>query len=106
MKHALFNFIFSFSLALLSFNVYAFETKNLLIDTDVGIDDAIAILYVFKAPEFKVSAITIEPTGNTHCKTGYANIQGLIKLGHYRRMAVACGSQHPLQGHHVFTKEV
>jgi len=91
---------------LLSEASYALAPRPLLIDTDVGIDDAIAILYVLKNPQFKVKAITIEPSGNTHCKTGYDNVQGLLNLSRHLNIPAACGRSQPLQGSHVFPKAI
>ncbi len=79
--------------------------REFVIDTDVGIDDAIAILYMLQRPEIKVKAITIESDGNAHCDPAFANTQSLLQLVHQTHIPVACGRLTPLHGGHSFPEE-
>ena len=53
---------------------------SVLIDTDVGIDDAIAILYLLQHPELNVGGITIAGTGMSNLEPATINALGLIEL--------------------------
>lgn len=80
--------------------------REFIIDTDMGMDDAIAILYLLKRPDIKVKAITIEGNGNTRCKPAFANVHGLLKLTHHTEIPVACGRSTSLFGNHQFPQKV
>ena len=77
-------------------------TREIIIDTDVGIDDVIAIVYLLKQPDINVKAITIEGDGNAHCKPAFENIQSLLKLLRHPTIPIACGRSTPLSGTHHF----
>jgi pyrimidine-specific ribonucleoside hydrolase len=80
----------------------ASASHELIIDTDVGIDDGIAILFLLQNPTIKIKAITIEGDGNAHCKPAYNNIKYLLDLVHQNKIPVACGQETPLYGNHHF----
>lgn len=84
----------------------AAPAREFIIDTDAGIDDAIAILYLLQNDSVKVKAITIESDSETDCKPAYANLLGIVKMLHQPNIPIACGSKIPLQGHHVFPQWV
>lgn len=84
----------------------ASTAAEFIIDTDVGIDDAIAILYLLNQPQIKVKAITIESDGNAHCKPAFDNINGLLALTHQEHIPLACGRDRPLMGQHHFPKSI
>jgi len=46
--------------------------KNVILDMDPGIDDALAILLAFRSPELNVLGITIV-SGNVHASKGAIN---------------------------------
>lgn len=73
-----------------------------IIDTDMGFDDWLAILYVLKNPNVKVLAITIAGTGETHCDQGLINLNRLLDLTGAPDIPTACGQEKPLLGHNVF----
>src|ERR1700744_3735979 len=94
---------FFLSLVCCVFSVTAFAAVTpFIIDTDVGIDDAIAILYFLNKPQIEVAAITIESDGVTPCETAFANISGILALTRKQTIPVACGNDTPLPGGHVF----
>jgi pyrimidine-specific ribonucleoside hydrolase len=77
-----------------------------VIDTDVGPDDVLAFLYLLNQPQIKIKAITIEADGNTHCKSAFRIIKGLLALTQRPKIPVACGRSTPLQGKHHFPKKI
>lgn len=77
-----------------------------IIDTDMGVDDVIAIMYLLKNPAVDVKAITIAADGNAHCMPALQNALGLLKLSKNKLIPVACGQSKPLKGNHRFPKQI
>lgn len=73
-----------------------------IIDTDVAVDDAIAILYLLQKPDVQVKAITIESTGNARCVPAFQNTLGLLKLVNRSNIPVDCGPAKTFAGHNTF----
>jgi purine nucleosidase len=69
--------------------------KKVIIDTDPGTDDAIAIMLALTSPELDVRALTVVP-GNVEAKQGLENALKLASLAGRCDIAVAGGAQHPL----------
>jgi inosine-uridine nucleoside N-ribohydrolase len=69
--------------------------KKIIIDTDPGTDDALAILLALNSPEVQVEAITVVP-GNVTAQMGLANALKLVTLANRCEVPVAGGAQHPL----------
>lgn len=88
------------------FSAVVFATRPIIIDTDVGVDDAIAILYLLKRPDVDVKAITVASDGNAHCEPALANTLGLVALSDTSAIPVACGREQPLSGDHRFPESV
>ncbi len=83
-----------------------FAARQFIIDTDVGIDDAIAILYLLNRPDIEVRAITIVSDGNAHCRPAMRNTLGMLHLLGKNTIPVACGGSRPLAGDHHFPPSV
>jgi inosine-uridine nucleoside N-ribohydrolase len=66
-----------------------------IIDTDPGVDDAMAILLALNSPEFKVEALTVVP-GNVDSQLGLENALKLVSLAGRCDVTVARGAHHPL----------
>ncbi len=64
---------------------------NMIIDTDVGIDDAMAILFLLQHPSLTVEGITIAGTGMSNLKPATENALGLIALAGKPEIPVAQG---------------
>lgn len=79
-----------------------YATQDFVIDTDVGVDDAIAMAYFIKQPTIQIKAITIEADGNASCVPAYHNVLNILKLLHHPSIPVACGSAVPLCEDHRF----
>jgi inosine-uridine nucleoside N-ribohydrolase len=92
-------FIFLSSiLALVSFTAISSaqsQPRRVIIDTDPGTDDAMAILLALNSPEFKVEALTVVP-GNVDGKQGLENALKIVSLADRCDVIVAGGAQHPL----------
>jgi inosine-uridine nucleoside N-ribohydrolase len=69
--------------------------RRVIIDTDPGIDDAMAILLALNSPELKVEALTVVP-GNVDARQGLENALKIVSLANRCDVAVAGGAQHPL----------
>ena len=69
--------------------------KRVIIDTDPGIDDAMAILLALNSPELQVEALTVVP-GNVEAKQGLENALKIVSLANRCDVPVAGGAQHPL----------
>ncbi len=69
--------------------------QRIIIDTDPGVDDAMAILLALNSPELKVEALTVVP-GNVDSQQGLENALKLVSLAGRCDLPVARGAQHPL----------
>src|SRR5205085_8303014 len=76
--------------------------RDFIIDTDVGVDDVLAIAYILHKPEINVKAITIESNGNAHCEAAYDNLFRLLELNRKMDIPVACGPSTSFPGGHSF----
>jgi inosine-uridine nucleoside N-ribohydrolase len=83
-------------LVMVSFAVAArAASQRVIIDTDPGVDDAMAILLALNSPELKVEALTVVP-GNVEGKQGLENALKIVSLAGRCDVLVAGGAQHPL----------
>ncbi|MGC2721159.1 MAG: nucleoside hydrolase, partial [Candidatus Acidiferrales bacterium] len=73
----------------------AASPRKVIIDTDPGTDDAIAILLALNSPELDVRALTVVP-GNVTAAQGLKNALTLASLANRCDIPVASGAQHPL----------
>jgi inosine-uridine nucleoside N-ribohydrolase len=71
------------------------EKHRVIIDTDPGTDDAMAILLALNSPELGVEAFTVVP-GNVNGKQGLENALKLVSLAGRCDVTVAGGADHPL----------
>jgi inosine-uridine nucleoside N-ribohydrolase len=70
--------------------------RRVIIDTDPGIDDAIAILIALRSPELHVEALTTV-AGNVTLQLASDNARRLLSLAHRADVPVARGAAHPLR---------
>jgi pyrimidine-specific ribonucleoside hydrolase len=70
----------------------------IIVDTDAGLDDAIAILYLATSPEVDLRAVTVSGTGLAHCFPGANNVVGLLELAGRPDVPVSCGPETPSAG--------
>ncbi len=69
--------------------------KRVIIDTDPGTDDAMAIILALNSPELKVEALTVVP-GNVDSQQGLENALKIVSLAGRCDVLVARGAHHPL----------
>jgi len=81
-------------------------TNKVIIDCDVGVDDALALILAFHSPELKVEAVT-GVNGNVPLETVFTNIQkvlSLIQPGD--KPIIAKGADRPLMGKPLYAHSV
>src|SRR6202453_4624243 len=69
--------------------------QRVIIDTDPGTDDAMAILLALNSPELKVEALTVVP-GNVDGRQGLENALKIVSLAGGCDVLVAGGAPQPL----------
>src|SRR6266478_818511 len=70
-------------------------TKKIILDTDPGTDDAMALMLGLNSPELDVRAVTVVP-GNVTAQQGLENALRMMSLANRCDIPVAAGAQHPL----------
>ncbi len=80
----------------------AWGGKPIIYDTDMAIDDWLALLYLAKHPDVDIVAVTISASGESHCAPGLDNVRNLLALAGHPSVPVACGDDYPLDGYFVF----
>jgi inosine-uridine nucleoside N-ribohydrolase len=69
--------------------------RRVIIDTDPGTDDAMAIILALNSPELRVEALTVVP-GNVDGRQGLENALRIVSLAGRCDVTIAGGAQHPL----------
>jgi pyrimidine-specific ribonucleoside hydrolase len=82
-----------------------FARRPVVVDTDVGADDAMALLFALRDPTLDVRAVTVIGTGLAHCEPGMRNARALLALAGAAEVPVACGPTEPLAGDAAFPEE-
>jgi inosine-uridine nucleoside N-ribohydrolase len=82
-------------LAIFLVAIPASAAKKIIIDTDPGTDDALALMLALNSPELDVRAITVVP-GNVTAAMGLDNALRMVSLANRCDIPVAAGAQHPL----------
>lgn len=78
------------------------STAPFIVDTDMGLDDWLAILYLTRHPNVDLLAVSLAGTGEAHCDPGVHNTLGLLELANHPEVPVACGREAPLEGNNSF----
>lgn len=73
-----------------------------IIDTDVALDDWMAILYLLSNPAFSVIGITTTGVGAAHLAAGTTNVLSLLQAVNKANIPVAAGTSAPLIYSNVF----
>jgi inosine-uridine nucleoside N-ribohydrolase len=80
--------------------------KKVIIDCDVGVDDALALILAFHSPELEVKAVT-GVNGNVPLETVFTNIQKVLSLIQPRQKPlIAKGADQPLKGQALYAHSV
>jgi inosine-uridine nucleoside N-ribohydrolase len=75
--------------------VRRFLLRRIVIDTDPGVDDALAIMLAFSSPELKVEAVTTVP-GNVNQDKAHGNALKLLEFLGVEDTPIARGAEQPL----------
>jgi inosine-uridine nucleoside N-ribohydrolase len=75
--------------------------RGVILDTDMGIDSVMGMLYLLRAPEIDVRAVTIVH-GISDVKHGARNAVRVLELTGDRDIPVARGARRPLEGKRSF----
>jgi purine nucleosidase len=73
----------------------ASASKKIILDTDPGTDDAMALMLALNSPELDVRAVTVVP-GNVTAAQGLDNALRMMSLANRCDVPAAAGAQHPL----------
>ena len=76
--------------------------RSVVIDTDMSVDDWMAILFLLHRPDVSVKAITVSGTGVAHGEPGARNAIRLLDLDGRSGIPVAYGRATPYPGGHAF----
>lgn len=76
--------------------------KKVIIDTDMGWDDVLSILYLIKEPAIEIVGITVTGCGETNLRWGSVIAKTLMELGNQTQAVVCVGADKPLKFHHLF----
>ncbi len=80
--------------------------KKVIIDCDVGVDDALALILAFHSSELEVMAVT-GVNGNVPLDQVFKNIQKVLYLIHpQHKLLIAKGADRPLKGKSVYAHSV
>src|ERR1700736_5092349 len=77
------------------------QTNSIIIDTDAGSDDLMAIAFLLSHPSVKIEAITIA-NGLAHVDAGAKNLVRLLELSGRKDGPVFAGRNAPLRGNAEF----
>ncbi len=81
-------------------------TKKVIIDCDVGVDDALALILAFHSPELDVKAVT-GVSGNVSLEQVFENIQKVLSLIRPKnKPMIAKGAFKPLKGKPIYAHSV
>jgi purine nucleosidase len=80
--------------------------KKVVIDCDVGVDDALALILAFHSPELDVRAVT-GVNGNVPLEQVFENIQKVLSLIQPKdKPLIAKGADRPLKGKTIYAHSV
>jgi len=77
-------------------NSAAVPSSRVIIDTDPGVDDALALLLAMRSPELKIEAITAV-AGNVPLELSLPNALRMVEISGRTDIPVAAGAKAPLQ---------
>ncbi len=69
------------------------EPRAVIIDTDLGQDDVMALAWLLRDPSLDILAITVSGTGLSHCDPGVDNLRGIIEFIDAASPEVGCGPE-------------
>src|SRR5437016_3698051 len=102
--HILYRLIFAVIISLFSLSFVCAQGTSLpiIVDTDMGTDDAMALIYLFNRSGDNVAAVIVDGNASTHCRSGVKNALKLLELAKLRSVPVACGVTKSFPGGNYF----
>jgi pyrimidine-specific ribonucleoside hydrolase len=91
--------------ATISLPVVPAGVNGVVVDTDMGLDDALALLYLGSRNDVAIRAVTVVGDGLVHYRAGVRHVRELLTLTGQPDVPVACGGERPLQGRNAFPDE-
>ncbi len=82
--------------------VHSADNLPLIVDTDMGNDDVMALLSLLRKPNVSIKAITVTGTGLAHAEEGLRNMRHLLHLSNRSGIPTAFGRATPLKGENSF----
>jgi inosine-uridine nucleoside N-ribohydrolase len=79
--------------------------RPVIIDTDMGQDDLMALAWLLRDPSLEILAVTVSGTGLAHCDPGVDNLRAVIALMDAAGPEVGCGPEITLGGGTPFPDE-
>jgi pyrimidine-specific ribonucleoside hydrolase len=76
-----------------------------VVDTDMGSDDTMALPFLLREPSLDVLAVTVVGTGLVHCGAGLQAVTNILATLGIDDVPVSCGRAEPLAGTHAFPAE-
>ena len=76
-----------------------------VIDSDMGADDMMALIYLLGIDSVSVEAVTVTGNGLAHCPEGGINARAVLAHVGSAGVPVACGPSEPLSGTNAFPDE-
>ena len=77
------------------------DVTTVIVDTDAGTDDFMALAFLLSSPRARIEAVTIT-TGLAHARAGAANVLRLLQLAGRGDVPVYVGRETPLTGNREF----
>jgi pyrimidine-specific ribonucleoside hydrolase len=82
------------------------DTRPLIVDTDLGPDDVLALAWLVGQPGLDIRAITVTGTGRTTCAAGVANLRALLAALDAMGPRIGCGPETPGKGGTAFPTDL
>ncbi len=73
-----------------------------VVDSDLAIDDLVALAFLLSSDDVEVRAVTVSGTGEVRCPAGLGVVRALLARTGDEAVPVACGRSTPLAGTHEF----
>jgi pyrimidine-specific ribonucleoside hydrolase len=80
------------------------QSGHIIVDTDAGSDDIMAVALLLSHPGVTIDAITVV-NGLAHVDAGASNMGRLLDLAGRKHVPVFAGREHPLRGNNEFPAE-
>ena len=71
--------------------------RKVIIDTDMGWDDTLSILYLLKKPDIEIIGVTVTGCGETNLRWGLTIAKTLMELGGRTSVPVCRGTSRPMR---------